>query len=401
MVKVHNLQNYLVVLLLFAVPINAAASYIISGLIFLLWILGGEYGKKLRTMLQDRLAVTFLLIFVLYLVGLLWTYDIQNGLKILSKQKLYLFAPVVISFFDKRFAKYAIAAFLAAMCISELYSLYLYFTVPITEEGSLPSPFMHHMHFSLILAFTFGYLVSEIDFKKLGERKMRFYLLFALLTLVVLFVNKGRIGQVALLAVFFILAVGKFRLSLLKSLVTVAVGSMLLFLSAYQLSDQFRQRVDKASYEFHEVVGTGKRDSIACRFEMWEYAVTIGEKSPLLGAGTGDGIYEMNLLLGKEGFDDLYRSCGLGLRYLFNPHNNFLFYFMLFGSVGVLLIVSILLYQFYIAWRVRSLGMTILLTVTVVGMMTASPISVHVKYIFFYTMMLTMLYLDALAKRGE
>ena len=393
--RFQNGHNYLIVLLLFTISVSTGISHVLIVLVALLWFLGGEYRKKADIILHDKLALSFLTIYMLYLIGMVWTQDMEDGWKILLKEKMYLFAPLVISFFDRRFVKYAIYAFLAAIFISEIYSIYLYAVSGVQMTGSLPSPFMHHMHYSLILAFTFGYLVSEIDFHEIKSRKTIFYLLFVLLTLIVLFINKGRIGQVALFPVLFILAIWKFRLSPVKSIVAVATVTAILFFAAYQLSDQFKTRVDYAGYEFDKVVGTGKRDSIACRFEMWRYATEIGKEHPLIGIGTGDGVSEMQRLLGKDGFSDLHRSCGLGLKYMFNPHNNFLFYFMLFGAAGIFLIVGVLLWQFRIAYSVRSPGMMTLLVVTVTGMLTASPVSVHVKYIFFYTMMLTMLYLDA------
>ena len=393
--KLRHAHNYLIVLLLFTITINTAVSYILTILIVLLWIGGGAYRQKIETILHDKLALTFLVLYLLFAAGMLWTQDLDDGWKVLSKQKLYLFAPIVISFFDRRFARYAIYAFLAAVFISEIYSLYLYSVSGVELTGSLPSPFMHHMHYSLILAFTFGYLISEVDFAHLKERKNILYLLFALLTLTVLFINKGRIGQVALLPVLFLLAIVKFRLSFVKSVSAVIISAGVLFFAAYHLSDQFKSRVDNASYEFHEVVGTGKRDSIACRFEMWKYAAQIGASSPIGGVGTGDGVYEMNLLLGEKGFAELHRNCGLGLDYFFNPHNNFVLFFMLFGVMGVVVLAGVLLYQFMLAYRVGSVGMMLLLVVTLTGMMTASPLTAHIKYIFFYTMMMTILWLDA------
>jgi O-antigen ligase len=399
MVKLDNIHNYFIVLLLFTITINHSISYAISAIILVLWFVNGDLKQRVKVFFSDRLGLSFLALFALHLVGLLWSEDLDDGLKILSKQKIYIFAPILISFFDRRFVKYALSAFLAAMFISEIYSLYLYLNDDIHLVGSLPSPFMHHMHYSLILAFTFGYLVSEIDFKNILQKRELFYLLFAMLTIVVLFINKGRVGQIAILPVLFILALGKFRLSFLKSIVTVIVSSLVLFLVAYNLSEQFKVRFDKASYEFSEVVGTGKRDSIACRFEMWDYATKLGSDNIALGIGTGDSIKEMNHLLGKDGFDKLFSDCGLGLRYEFNPHNNFILFFMLFGIVGLIALVAILTCQFKIANEQRSLPMVILLTVTTIGMLTASPISMHIKYMFFYAFVLSMLYLDSLESK--
>ncbi len=401
MVTFDKIHNYFIVLLLFTITINHSISYAISTIVLVLWFLNGDLKQRVKAFFSDRLGLTFLAFFAIHLLGLLWTESYDEGFKILSKQKIYLFAPILISFIDRRFAKYALGAFLAAMFISEIYSIYLYFYADENSSISWPSPFMHHMHYSLILAFTFGYLVSEIDFKNILQKRELFYLFFAILTVVVLFINKGRVGQMAILPVLFILAVGKFKLSFSKSIVIVMVISSALFLAAYNLSEQFKVRFDKASYEFSEVVGTGKRDSIACRFEMWDYATRLGSDNIALGIGTGDSIKEMNRLLGKDGFDKLFSDCGLGLKYEFNPHNNFVLFFMLFGIVGLIALVAILASQFKIANEQKSLPMVILLTVTTTGMMTASPISMHIKYMFFYAFVLSMLYLDSLESKSS
>ena len=398
MVKLHNIHNYFIVALLFTITINHSVSYAITFFILIFWIIGGGFKDKFRVIFSDKLSMTFLALFLVHLVGLFWTESFEEGLKTLSKQKVYLFAPLLISFLDRRFAKHGLSAFLAAMFISEIYSLYLYLNDDIHLFGSLPSPFMHHMHYSLILAFTFGYLVSEIDFKRLAQGLNLFYFSFALLTVVVLFINKGRVGQLALLVVLFILAIGKFRLSFIRSTVAVSLISVVLFFTAYNFSEQFKSRFDKATYEFSEIVGTDKRDSIACRFEMWDYATKLGFNSPILGVGTGDSNLEMSQFLGVNEYKKLFSDCGLGMRYLFNPHNNFILYFMLFGTLGLILLILVFIYQFKIAHNQKSLPMTMLLSVTIIGMMTSSPMSVHVKYMFFYAFVLTMLYLDSKSK---
>ncbi len=395
--KINIMHNYLIIALLFTITINTFISYSILFLIFLWWIFTKNFKQKLQIIKTDQLSLTFLIFFCIHLLGILWTQSYDEGFRILSKQKIYLLAVLIISFFDKRFAKYAIYAFLTAMFISEIYSIYLYFTNHNNLSGSLPSPFMHHMHYSLILAFTFGYLINEINFKKLFIEKINlFYLFFAILTLITLFINKGRIGQLALLIVLFILAIGKFKLSFIKSIISVMTITLILFFSAYNISDQFKTRFDKAAYEFNEVIGTGKRDSISCRFEMWNYALELGSKNPIIGIGTGDSVSEMKNLLSENGFQQLFFDCGLGLKYQFNPHNNFLLYFMQFGIIGLFALIFALFYQFKIAYKLHSIEMILLLSVTVIGMLTTSLISMHIKYMFFYAFMLTMLYLKAL-----
>ncbi len=375
--------------------IKTSISFLLEALIFILWLFSGELKQKLKVILKDRLSLTFLTLFFINLIGIFWTQNLHEGVQIISKQKIYIFAPLIISFMDRKFIKYALYSFLSAMFISEITSLYIYFTQDIDQFSSLPSPFIHHMHYSLILAFTFGYLINEINFKNIFQKREILYLLFAILTIIVLFINKGRIGQVSLFVVIFVLAIGKFKLSFFKSIMSVIVITTTIFFLAYNISDQFKIRVDRATHEFHEVIGTDKRDSIACRFEMWNYAIKLGEQNPIIGVGTGDSISEMKLLLGEEPFQKLFRECSLGIKYQFNPHNNFLLYFMQFGTIGLLLFILVILSQFKIAYNQNSISMILLISVTLIGMMSTSLITMHIKYMFFYSLILTALYLQS------
>ncbi len=400
MFKKENLHNYLIVTLLFAITINTFSAFLLTFLIFVSWIVDGNLKDKLKIIITDKLSITFLAIFFIHLVGLLWTQDLHDGLKILSKQKTYLLAPIIISFFDRRFIKASIIVLLSAIFVSEIYSLYIYVKSEPDINGLLPSasPFMHHMHYSLILAFTFGYLVNLIDFNSLKKPQNILLLLFALFTLVILFINKGRIGQVALFAVIFLLGIYKFRIGIVKSLLILFASLLLIFAFAYKYSEQFQSRVAEANYEYHKIIGKGKRDSISCRFEMWNYAKKLGNSSPFIGIGTGDSIVEMQNLLGKDSLKQLYEDCGLGMKYQFNPHNNFMLFYMQFGLIGLISLLGVLFVQLKLAQKLNSPPMIILLVVTMMGMFSASPISMHIKYIFFYTLTLTMLYLDALQR---
>jgi O-antigen ligase len=400
MINKDNLHNYLIVALLFTITIKTSISFVIAFFILLIWIWQGEFKKRLKIIFTDKLSITFMLFFAIHLVGLLWTEDLHNGLKILSKQKTYLFAPIIISFFDRRYVKYALFAFLSAMFISEIYSIYLYIKVGVQDIGTLPSPFMHHMHYSLILAFTFGYLIDETNFKNLFKTRNLLYLAFAILTLIVLFINKGRIGQVAIVPVFFILAVNKFNISFIKSIFVVTLSTTLLFFLMYNFNDQFKHRFQKADHELTELIHTDKRDSITCRFDMWNYAIKLANTDPIIGIGTGDSINDINNLLGEDSYKKLFTECGLGMKYQFNPHNNFILYYMQFGFIGLILLMLTITAQIIIAYRQNSTKMMILIFVTVIGMMSASPISIHIKYIFFYAFMLTMLYLDSKKDRS-
>ncbi len=390
---IEKYKLFSVLLLVSAITINTPLIYIAATFILLLWIFEADRTHKLELMIHDRIAQSFLALFFLHLAGLLWTESWPEGLRIFSKQKVYLFAPMLIVFINKETARLAVNSLIGVILVTQVYSVYLYYLPPPGLQPSDLSPFMNHMHFSLILVFTFAYLIYSVDISRGADRKNTFLLFASALSLFTLFINIGRIGQVALPVVLMVLAIRKFKLSLLKSSLIVASLVTALFSAAYAFNPQFERRVDRIVYEFQVTVGQDLRASIACRFEMWGYAMELGNQNPLLGIGTGDSIQEMSDLLGHTELEKLYKECNLGHRYQLNPHNNFFLFYMQFGLLGIVVLVAILLIQLRTAVKIDSTPMILILTTTIVGMLTTSLISVHVKYMFFYAIVTTLLYI--------
>lgn len=390
----HSLKRYLTIALFFVITINTQISYTLMFVILVLLVIDKNTIENLVLLLDKKFFISFFGIFLLHLLGLLWTESYVEGLRILSKQKIYLFAPMLLIFVDRKTAQYSILALISAVLATEGFSIYLYFFSKNLKNASDLSPFMNHMHFSLILAFTVGYLINKINFDKLISTSNALLASLAALTLITLFINIGRVGQLALPFVMIILAIDKFKLSFTKSVVAVSILASILFVTTYNFNSQFQTRLDRTVYEFQNNVGKGNRSSISCRFEMWDYAITLGSKNPVFGIGTGDSIQEMKLLLGEDGLTNLYKDCNLGINYQLNPHNNYFLYYMQFGFIGGLVLAMVAAIQISTAISIKSTPMKLLLAVTFIGMLTTSPISMHVKYMFFYSLLLTMLYIE-------
>ncbi|HBR98140.1 MAG TPA: hypothetical protein DD979_12295 [Gammaproteobacteria bacterium] len=375
--------------LAFAITLHTSLSYALALLILLLGMWDTHLRQRTRTIPSHPIAIAFLLIFALHAAGLLWTEAYPEGLRILSKQKIYVFAALFVVFLDKDIAQKSIVALIAAIFFSEFVSLYWIFYAP---ERDSSSPFMHHMHYSLVLCFTAAYLIHLIV---PGQRLCAHNLACSagtLLTVCVMFLNKGRIGLLALPVVAVILAVDKFKLAFWRAAVAVLALSACVFTLAYLGSAPFQARIDAAVYEFTEVLGSGKRDSITCRLEMWQYSLQIVAHEPLLGVGTGDSMPAMANLLGAEALDALHAHCGLGHRYQLNVHNNFILMLLQFGVVGFAVFLLALWLLLRTAIAHNNHPMKLLLAVTGIGMLTASPVSIHIKYMFFFTVVLSLLY---------
>jgi O-antigen ligase len=79
------------------------------------------------------------------------------------------------------------------------------------------------------------------------------------------------------------------------------------------------------------------------RMEIWDDALTVYQKSPIIGFGTGDGD---QALLDQYQTDNFQQAIEENL----NPHNQFIQTGIAIGALGILLVLAILFYPFSL-WK--------------------------------------------------
>ena len=79
-------NSYLLIGLIFSTPFSTSISSILSFLIFISWLLRGDFRNDWNQIKSNRLVIACFLFLGLHLIGLLWTSDLMHGLAILKKQ---------------------------------------------------------------------------------------------------------------------------------------------------------------------------------------------------------------------------------------------------------------------------------------------------------------------------
>ena len=265
--------QYLLIALAFFLPLTVFGGNLIIAVIILFWVFSGDYVSKYNKIISSKLMVASILFFSLHLIGLLWTEDLEWGLHILHKMwDFVLIFPILYTIVKKEYIKYYVNAFLLAIALTEIVSYLVWFEVISPFKHATvqnPTPFMSHVSYNPILAFAIYLVLHEIFFnKKLTNLVLSFYSFFAITMIVNMFITAGRAGQVAFFVMLSILIFQIFDKQRIKSFLVILIMIPSIFIIAYQFSDLFKERADRAltetlSYSYKDGTSVGLRINLA------------------------------------------------------------------------------------------------------------------------------------------
>ena len=336
----NNIDQFLLIALIFFVPISTFGTNAASILILLFWLFSRDFKAKISQVRNSKLVIAATIFFSLHVIGLLWTEDLLWGGKVIKKMLDFgLLFPILFVMVKKDYIKHYISAFLLAITISEFYSYLIWFEV-IAPFGHAtvadPTPFVFHVIYNPLLAFAVYLLAYEIKFNQEISKKRRAFSLFLFLTMSInMFITGGRAGQVAYFVLLILFIFQCFRAQKMKAfLISLVIVPGILF-SAYNTSDLFKHRAEKAvtnlmSYSENRESSVGQR--VTYILNSWE----IISENPLLGVGTGDFTTEYTKVNDRNhSFEGS----------LYNPHNMYILILVQLGLVGLISLFSLFYYQ--------------------------------------------------------
>jgi O-antigen ligase len=352
MFKFQNLERtyqVLLIMLAFIFPLTVFGGNLIIVIIVTIWLLSGNYRSKFDEILSSKLMISSIVFFIIHAIGLIWTEDIKWGLHILHKMWYFiLLFPVFHSIVQSKFIRYYVIAFIASITLTEILSYLVWFElIPAFRAATIenPTPFMSHISYNPILAFSI-YLVSHEFFFNKGLSNYNFWLYsFLMVSMSInMFITGGRAGQVAFFLMLTILIFQFFSGQKMKSLFITLLIIPLIFFTAYQSSDLFKNRVDNAiqntiQFEDNRLTSVGLRITFAVN------SFNIFKENPLLGVGTGDFPRE---------YARINKINTPGKPNTTNPHNMYLLILVQLGLVGLASMLSIFYYQIKLSFKSKN-----------------------------------------------
>lgn len=333
----HAVCGWSAVALVFAAPVSRSL-FIVAGLVFTLsWLAEGNHRAKWQLLQDNPITAPVLVLSAVVLVWSLFSpapwEAVQHTLKVYSKLPLVLMLVTTLS--DERWRQRAWLGFLAAMLLVVL-STYgnVVFDLPWSRTrnqglGQDHSVFIEHVSQSLMTAIFVAVCVHRAIECRTQKPRWTWITLALLALISMVFLVQARSGLVALavaVAVLLVMHIPRDRL------VWVAGAAMLLSTLLIVASPLMRDRLVLA---YSEVVNYKPFEltSLGARIDMWRFALGQSVEHPL--TGTGAGTYRE---LAAQHFGHCTWVCE-------HPHNQYLFFSMEYGLLGLAAFL-------WLVWRV-------------------------------------------------
>jgi O-antigen ligase len=393
--RVHQEIFFITCLLLaFFLPVFPK---ILPGIIFLMgmnWIISGVYLETIPRMLNEKwrlYTISFALLYLLYLVGMLYTTDYEYGWFDLEvKMSLFVFPmifatsdPGIFSPSRKRFIfSFFIAGSLAGSIILLGHAWY-------NHKSGLADAFYYtnlawYFHSSyLAMYFTFGtgiLLYTLIDDLKYGSvKKIIIRSLILLYLEVIIFLLSSKAGLVALVItqmMFVLLLIlrktGLTRIILIATVLAVVFAG---FLKIFPFAYNRISRADSALVS-SGTLKTNPEDGTIARMEIWKISFGLIGKHLMFGVGTGDV---------KNVYLQAYEQKNLDsvLKKKLNAHNQYLQTFVTLGFLGFSLLILLLIVPAYGAVRNGNYLYFLFLLIFAVHILFESMLETQAGVIFY------------------
>jgi len=330
--------NYIAVGYAFVLPLSRAGITIFTALLILIWFLEGNLKKKLQILRKNKVVLAIVAFLIFNFISLLWTDSLVESLNYIRTYWYILPIFVLFTSLDKAYISKVLSAFVSGMLISEIIAYGVFFDIWLFKHATIenPTPFMHHIEYSVFLAFTALILLSRI-FNTSSIKLKLFYSIFFTTMSGNLFLTAGRTGQIAFILGLFVLALVSFK-NKLKALGIAIVLSVILLTLAFNMSTTFKNRIEIAQSNIVNVISEGNYcSSWGNRVGAYVSAKDIVSQHPVLGMGIIDNMHEFRRLV-----DEKYPEMGC-IRYLPHMHNQYLQILTQLGVIGL----GIFLWIFY------------------------------------------------------
>ncbi len=347
-----KLLNYYVLLLLFFfVPLSKQITVLLLILLMINTLITADYRSTFRDCKKNpkNAAILFFsLLYVLYLFGLINTFNFDYAFFDLEVKFSLLMLPVIFFlikdiFFTKdlllKYLRFFIAGILTNVVICLLIACYKYLFISPSLDAFFYSPlsfFFHPSYFSMYLNFAVIIILfaSFSDIILFNHKKYITVILLIVFSFVI-FLLSSKAGIISLILIYLIyVLVIVITQKRYKSGLLILT---LLFLAAVILlttmpSVKLRLSVGLAAFKNNNKGITTNGESSSDRIHIWGASLDIIKLHPVFGVGTGDV---------KDVLLDKYKEKEINFAYQqkLNAHNQYLQTYIAIGLLGFILLL--------------------------------------------------------------
>jgi len=167
-ITIKHAEIYFAGLILVAIALPCSMFLMSVGqmILALNWLWERKYQEKLRSFFQNKIAIVVISLFLLHVIGLIWTSDFDYAFKDLRVKSPLFILPFIMATtapLEKKRFDVVLLFFVASVLLCSLISVYVLITRQIIDIRSI-SIFISHIRFSLLIClsiFILAYFVIK------------------------------------------------------------------------------------------------------------------------------------------------------------------------------------------------------------------------------------------------
>lgn len=393
--KLNSLYVFLLYGLAFLIP---SGIYIFEGIIITLLLIVWIASKKYKGITWQSARPLYLLplFFLLYILSLLYTDDLSNGVNQMTRHLPYILIPLffITTVIDDKIKRNILLVFLFStilfLLMADAYAVldiiktdsyiirvgngdyYKFLSYGLTRVFS-------DWHPTLVSLFLMMSLVITIQYLFKSEKKIAIPLIvFIILNI---FLIKSLIGILCLFFMISIFLVASIKRNIYK---VGLVFFLVLLASVFYFINPLR--IDKIQqFKKTQIEITDKeedRNVLSIRLVKWSSALNLYKQNPIMGVAPGDLKQNLVNQYMENGFEFAAAN-------RFGPHNQFLQILAAFGLLGLLLFFVVIIYPLFLRLDPNNLYVWFLM-ITLMFFLTEDVLERQqgiVFFSFFYTLL--------------
>jgi O-antigen ligase len=401
--RLHRAATAIICVFLFCLSWFQQVSVISVLLLVVTWLINPDFVSSFRKIAFNRSLLLLLSFYLLHIVSLTYSSDIQYALFDLQTKLPFLFFPFFFSSFSfsdsevSQFKKAFIAGAVVAGILCLFYAIISYMqtrqvAVFFYEQYS---HFMHPAYFAVYLTLAVLFLF-EIFFKPESSPLSKSFITLAISFLLanVVLLSSRTASVTALFVVVSYLLVLVFRKRIVRGdWIYILFIVLCTFFVQYravkkynrfsQVTETITQSVTQKKIAPQTETGSAHElNSTTAHYLIWQNAISLVKSHPVFGVGAGDVHEELNREFMKNGF-------AKGAEGSFNAHNQFLNTGVALGLIGLLLLLAVLLYPALLSFQSQDWIYFFLLGVIFLNCLTEALLerqAAILVFAFFYSL---------------
>ncbi len=351
------------------------------------WLAEKDFKNKFSVLIKNKMALLFISFYLIHLVGLIYTQNLDSGLFDIQVKLSLLIFPLIFGTrpLDKKTNGHIFIAFIAGGLLSSVMMLTraLYLYVTFGENNFFYQAFsflIHPSYLSMYINVAIGWLLLNVMQRNFST--IRFFKLYTFLIIVffsfIIVLLSSKMGLISMLLMYFGM-LAYYTLNRKKYLLGIS-GFILIFLSIFlvfqfvpEVSGRIKRGISAITTNDVKVVDS---ESTAVRLLIWKASNQIISENLIWGVGTGDT---------KDVLMEEYQRQGMSgaFEHKLNTHSAFYQVFVSLGLIGFLLFLAILLLPLYYAFKTSNGIYFLFLIIIILNFIAESMLETQAGVIFY------------------